>query len=198
MGRWRRVLVAAVAWLAVGGLAAQPASAHALVVATNPAAGAVLPRPPPELRVVFSEPVRPLGQGFSLRGGRGRVRLGPVGHPPALPEVLAAAVPRLGDGTYTAVWRIVSVDDGHVEAGSFAFAVGAGSSLGASSPGPPQLHRPGRPPPAGWRSPGAHPGRHRAYRAGTVGAGRPDRPRRAGLRPAGADRCWRGRRRAGR
>jgi copper transport protein len=145
MGRWRRVLIAAaVAGVAVGWLAAQPAAAHAVVVATNPAADAVLPRPPPELRVVFSEPVRPLGEGLSLRGGRGRVRLGPVGHPPDRPEVLAAAVPHLGDGAYTAVWRIVSVDDGHVEAGSFAFTVGAGSSLRVSSPGPRQLPPPGQ------------------------------------------------------
>jgi copper transport protein len=143
MGRGRLVLVAAVAWVAVGWLAAQPAAAHAVVVATNPAAGAVLPRPPPELRVVFSEPVRPLGEGLTVRGSRRQVRLGPVGHPLDRPEVLAAAVPRLGDGTYTAVWRIVSVDDGHVEAGSFAFAVGAGSSLGPS-PGPPQLPPPGQ------------------------------------------------------
>ncbi len=143
MGRQRWVLAAAVAWVAVGWLAAQPAAAHALVVATNPAAGAILPRPPPELRVVFSEPVRPLGQGLTLRGARGQVRLGPVRYPPGHPDVLTAALPGLGDGTYTAVWRIVSVDDGHVEAGSFAFAVGAGS-IGPSSPGPPQLPPPGQ------------------------------------------------------
>jgi copper transport protein len=144
MGRRRWVLAAAMAWVVVGWLAAPPAAAHALVVATNPVAGAVLPRPPVELRVVFSEPVRPLGQGLALRGARGQVRLGPVGHPPGHPDVLAVAVPRLGGGTYTAVWRIVSADDGHVEAGWFAFAVGAGSSVGPPSPGPPQLPPPGQ------------------------------------------------------
>jgi copper transport protein len=137
-------LAAAVASVAVGWLAAPPAAAHALVVATNPAAGAVLPRPPAELRVVFSEPVRPLGQALTLRGAHGQVRLGPVGHPPGHPDVLAATVPHLGDGTYTAVWRIVSADDGHVEAGSFAFAVGTGTSISPSAPGPPQLPPPGQ------------------------------------------------------
>jgi len=146
MGRRRWVVAAVVAWVAAGWLlGAPPAAAHALVVATNPAAGGVLPRPPAELRVVFSEPVRPLGQGLTLRGGRGEVRLGPVGHPPGHPDVLAATVlARLGDGAYTAVWRIVSVDDGHVEAGSFVFAVGAGSSVGPASPGPRQLPPPGQ------------------------------------------------------
>jgi copper transport protein len=75
MGRRRWVLAAALAWVVVGWLATAPAAAHALVVATNPAAGVVLPGPPPELRVVFSEPVRPLGQGLTLRGGRGQVPL---------------------------------------------------------------------------------------------------------------------------
>src|SRR6266508_67905 len=146
MGRRRWVVAAVVAWVAAGWLlGAPPAAAHALVVATNPAAGGVLPRPPAELRVVFSEPVRPLGQGLTLRGGRGEVRLGPVGHPPGHPDVLAATVlARLGAGAYTAVWRIVSVDDGHVEAGSFVFAVGAGSSVGPASPGPRQLPPPGQ------------------------------------------------------
>jgi copper transport protein len=145
MGRQRRMLAVAVAWLAAGWLlAVPPAAAHALVVASNPAAGAVLPRPPAELRVVFSEPVRPLGQGLTLRGARGQVPLGPVRHPPDHPDVLAVVLPRLGDGTYTAVWRIVSVDDGHVEAGSFAFAVGRGGSIGPPSRGPRQLPPPGQ------------------------------------------------------
>jgi copper transport protein len=114
------------------------------VVATNPAAGAVLPRPPAELRVVFSEPVRPLGQGLTLRGAHGQVPLGPVRHPPGHPDVLAAVLPRLADGAYTATWRIVSVDDGHVEAGTFTFAVGTDQSLGPTSPAPPQLPPPGQ------------------------------------------------------
>src|SRR5215211_2208903 len=103
MGRRRWGLAVVVVWVVVGWLTGPPAAAHALVVATNPAAGAVLPRPPAELQVVFSEPVRPLGQGLTLRSAHGRVPLGPVGHPPGHRDVLAAAVlARLGDGTYTA------------------------------------------------------------------------------------------------
>jgi copper transport protein len=134
------VAVAAAVGLLLGSwlLAAAPAAAHALVVGSNPQAGARVARAPAELRVAFSEPVRPLGQGLSLQGPRGQVRLGAVRHPDGRPEVLAASLPTLADGSYQAGWRIVSVDDGHVEAGSFGFAVGTGAGL-VTSRAPPQL-----------------------------------------------------------
>src|SRR6266540_2987411 len=136
------IVVAAVALLAGGWLlAAAPAAAHALVVGSTPPAGARIARAPAELRVAFSEAVRPLGPGLTLQGPRGQVRLGPVRHPDGRPEVLTATLPTLGDGSYLAGWRIVSVDDGHVEAGSFAFAVGAGSGP-VATPAPPQLPSP--------------------------------------------------------
>ena len=119
-------------------LAAAPAGAHALVVGTNPQAATRVAHAPAELRVAFSEAVRPLGQALTLQGPNGQVRLGQVRHPDGRAEVLTATVPALADGSYVASWRIVSADDGHVEAGSFAFAVGAGSGP-ATSPSPPQL-----------------------------------------------------------
>src|SRR6266702_2547673 len=133
----------AIALLAGGWLlaAAPPAQAHALVVGTNPEAGTRIARAPAELRVAFSEAVRPLGPGLTLRGSRGEVRLGPVRHPDGRPDVLAASLPALADGTYVAGWRIVSVDDGHVEAASFGFAVGAGQGP-VLSPAVPQLPTP--------------------------------------------------------
>jgi copper transport protein len=132
------VLLLAAGWLLAG---APTALAHALVVGTNPEAGVRVGRAPAELRVAFSEAVRPLGPGLTLRGPTGTVRLGPVGHPAGRSGVLAAALPRLADGAYVAGWRIVSVDDGHVEAGSFGFAIGAGSGP-LPSPARPQLPTP--------------------------------------------------------
>src|SRR6266487_1107310 len=137
-------VLGAVGLLAGGWLlaAAPPAAAHALVTGSNPEAGARVAHAPTELRVAFSEAVRPLGPGLTLRGPRGEVRLGPVGHPGGRPDVLAAALPALADGTYLAGWRIVSVDDGHVEAAAFGFAVGTAGSGPVSSPAPPQLPTP--------------------------------------------------------
>jgi copper transport protein len=127
-------------WWLLGTL---PAAAHALVVGSNPQAGARVAHAPAELRIAFSEPVRPLGQGLSLHGPNGQVRLGPARHPDGRPEVLTATLPALPEGSYLAGWRIVSADDGHLEAGSFAFAVGAGTGP-VTSPAPPQL-------PSGWQ-----------------------------------------------
>jgi copper transport protein len=112
--------------------------AHALVVGSNPQAATRIAHAPAELRVAFSEAVRPLGSALTLQGPDGQVRLGPVRHPDGRADVLAATLPKLADGAYVVSWRIVSVDDGHLQAGSFAFAVGAGSGP-VASPAPPQL-----------------------------------------------------------
>lgn len=119
-------------------LGAVPAGAHALVVGSNPQAATRIARAPAELRVSFSEAVRPLGQALTMQGPDGQVRLGQVGHPDGRADVLAATLPKLADGSYVVSWRIVSADDGHLQAGSFAFAVGAGSGT-VVSPAPPQL-----------------------------------------------------------
>jgi copper transport protein len=109
-----------------------PAAAHALVVNTNPQAATRISSAPAELRVEFSEEVRPLGQALALQGPNGRVRLGPVRRPDV--RALAAALPALADGSYTASWQIVSADDGHVEAGSFTFAIGATGPVASAAP----------------------------------------------------------------
>src|SRR6266542_1350686 len=80
-------------------LAAAPAGAHALVVGTNPQAATRVAHAPAELRVAFSEAVRPLGQALTLQGPDGQVRLGPVRHPDGRAEVLTATVPALAGGS---------------------------------------------------------------------------------------------------
>ncbi len=98
--------------------------AHARVLLVEPANGAVLVRPPAEVRVVFDDTVR-AGPGIaairngggSVLAGRGRVDGG---------RTLVVPLRRgLPDGDYSVRWSIVS-DDGHLESGVLAFAVGAG------------------------------------------------------------------------
>jgi copper transport protein len=100
------------------------AAAHANLVRITPAPGAVLARAPAEVRVVFDEAVR-AGPGIAaVRNGggsivRGRARVGGG-------RTLVVPLRRgLGDGDYSVRWTIVS-DDGHLESGVIAFAVGAG------------------------------------------------------------------------
>jgi copper transport protein len=101
-------------------LAPAAAFAHATLVATEPADGAVVAAPPEAVTLVFNEPVAPL----VLR------LFDPSGHATALSDVrqdgprLVVAVPRdRGEGTFVVSWRVVSAD-GHPIGGAFGYSVG--------------------------------------------------------------------------
>ncbi len=129
--------------LVVAALAAllAPASAwgHASLVRTEPANGVVLARSPAQVLVVFDDVVRAgpgiaavRNGGASILAGRAHVEGG---------RTLVVPVRRgLANGDYSVRWSIVS-DDGHLESGVLAFAVGLGrasplASLSARETGP--------------------------------------------------------------
>lgn len=124
------------ALLGVGLLTAPTASAHAVVVATDPADGGRLASAPASVSVTFDESVG-LGEGGYLRvidqAGR-RVDTGSATHPGGDGTRISAALKAgLGDGTYTASFRVVSADS-HPVAASLRFVVGNGA-LGAAAGG---------------------------------------------------------------
>jgi copper transport protein len=101
------------------------ASAHARLVGSKPAAGAVLATAPRDVRLQFDDEIRPAGgdravdaAGRSVLAGRARRQGTRV-----LVVPLRAGLP---NGAYTVRWRVIS-NDGHLETGVLAFAVGAGS-----------------------------------------------------------------------
>jgi copper transport protein len=99
------------------------AAAHANLVRTDPASGAVLVRSPLVVRVVFDDVVR-VGPGIeAIRNGDGSV----IGGPPraAGSTLLIPLRAHLPNGDYSVRWSIIS-DDGHLESGVLAFAVGEG------------------------------------------------------------------------
>jgi copper transport protein len=103
------------------------ASAHARLVGSKPADGAVLATPPGDVRLLFDDEIRPAGGDLAV-DSRGRsVLAGPAhrlaGNNRALVVPLRPGLPR---GSYTVRWRIVS-NDGHLISGVLAFAVGTGS-----------------------------------------------------------------------
>jgi copper transport protein len=118
--RTRILIVALVAAPALPGTA----WAHATLVRTSPAGGAVVARAPAAVRVVFDDVVK-VGPGIAaIRNGRGTVLAGRARVEAG--RTLVIPLRRgLGDGDYSVRWVIVS-DDGHVESGVLAFAVGAG------------------------------------------------------------------------
>jgi copper transport protein len=102
----------------------EAAWAHARVLRTLPANGAVVAAAPTQVRVVFDDDVRVASGVKAIRNGDGSVLAGK-------PHILGGRVlvvplqSGLDNGDYTVLWRALS-DDGHTIAGVIAFGVGAG------------------------------------------------------------------------
>lgn len=135
----RRLAVAiAVLFALLAVLGAGPASAHASLVKTEPADGAMLQQSPNRFSLAFSEPVSPLV--LTL------VR--PDGTPERLTsfrsdgQTLDIDNPQpLGSGTHVLSWRVISAD-GHPVGGSLLFSVGSVSAAPAAGDAiDPWLHR---------------------------------------------------------
>jgi copper transport protein len=118
-------------------IAPASAAAHATLIGTTPADGAVLDRAPQTVRVEFDDRIHVAhGNAAVSNANNASVLDGApttAGHTLVLP--LRAG---LADGSYSVRWSIVS-DDGHREQGVLAFAVGSGNAspqsvLGASAP----------------------------------------------------------------
>lgn len=100
------------------------ASAHTELVRSDPADGSVLASSPDQIRLYFSEPIEP--EFFSLEvysQSRVRVDRQDAGIPADDIAGLKVSLPPLEPGTYTVVWRVLSIDS-HVVRGVFAFSVG--------------------------------------------------------------------------
>jgi copper transport protein len=102
-----------------------PAAAHALLIASDPGAGASLASAPAAVTLTFSEEPDPrLSQIRVLDSSGADVSSGEVAVVPGEPSQLRAPLEPLKPGVYTVAWRTVSAVDGHLATGSFAFAVG--------------------------------------------------------------------------
>jgi copper resistance protein C len=125
-------------------LAATPAEAHARVLRTTPASGATTGGRIALVTVVFDDPVTVVPHSLVLSGATGAPQ--PIGAPRVVGgKTLQATVPgRLPAGRYFVGWRILS-DDGHIESGTFGFAVVAAGAAPAPNTGvgqPPQAPMP--------------------------------------------------------
>ena len=124
----------------VGGLlalllvTAPAAAAHATVVSSTPADGARLAAAPSTVTVTFDEAVGLNGVGYlRVVDQTGRdVDAGPASHPGGDATQIATTLKTgLGDGTYTASFRVISADS-HPVAGVIRFVVGNGALVGGS------------------------------------------------------------------
>lgn len=103
-------------------VAAPTASAHALLVAADPAPGARLLKPPVLASLEFTEPLNHALSGLHLVGPKGQIALS-VAFPSTDARRMEARLPVLPPGTYEIVWHTLSQIDGHVRSGTYSFGI---------------------------------------------------------------------------
>src|SRR5215470_4295106 len=116
-------------------LLAQPASAHADLVRSDPPDGSVLVHAPSVARLWFSEEISPKFSsarvvdraGATIAGSRAQAGAGD-------PRELTVELPSLGKGSYGLVWRVLAEDDGHTTSGVVVFTVGGGDAAAGTIP----------------------------------------------------------------
>jgi copper transport protein len=126
-GRRGARALAALCLLVLGLLlaAAGPAQAHASLIASDPAEGAVLATAPDRISFEFTETIGVVSGAVRVFDAQGEEVRSSASATGARLEV--ALEEPVEDGTLVVVWRIIS-DDGHPVGGSLRFAVGAPSA----------------------------------------------------------------------
>ncbi|MFL6205258.1 MAG: copper resistance CopC/CopD family protein [Acidimicrobiales bacterium] len=120
----RALLAASVGALALVGILATPAAAHATLVSIDPADGARLDQSPEVVRLTFSERVSVELGGVRVLSADGDPVQDGTAHADGT-EVVVDLQPDLPDGTYVVSYRVVSAD-GHPVRGGSVFGVGEG------------------------------------------------------------------------
>jgi copper transport protein len=104
------------------------ASAHAQLVSSNPAPGAVLDRAPAAVDLYFTEPVTAAGRGMSVYGPDGH--LVSIGSARAEGRHLSIQLSAQAEGTYAVIWTVVATDT-HPSRGELIFSVVRASPVNA-------------------------------------------------------------------
>lgn len=119
-----RLVPAVLLALLLTGLAAAPASAHAILRSTSPADGDVLDAPPETVSLEFNEPVSTSKGGVRVFNGEGeRVDQSDATAAAETDSVSVSLPSDLPDGTYVVSWRALSADS-HPVHGAFIYTVG--------------------------------------------------------------------------
>jgi copper transport protein len=135
-GWWQRAVgpvAAALVALAVVLVASAPASAHAELVDSDPAEGAVLATAPATVTLTFNEPVRLTSQEIAVYDAHGDPVASTAGATGVVVTVDLAGAADLPDGSYVVSWNVLS-GDGHPIAGALTFSVGAPSATVTAPP----------------------------------------------------------------
>ena len=123
----RQWLLAVLASAVLAALGAAGASAHADLIAAEPAAGSTVAGSPSTIRLSFSQPLQ-AGSTIQLFSGQ-FVPVKGLAVSVAGSELQAVVGQPLAEATYTVQWTAIT-DDGHTTEGSYQFAVAAARSNG--------------------------------------------------------------------
>jgi copper resistance protein C len=109
--------------LVAGVLGVGLALAHSGLQRAEPPVESTLKRPPKELKLYFSERLEPAYSRVRVEDGQGaRVDRDDSRVDRSNPLLLRVTLPALPPGTYTVIWRVLSVDS-HITEGRFTFRV---------------------------------------------------------------------------
>jgi copper transport protein len=130
VSRLRRAACACAAGLALATVVGVGrVSAHAELLSSDPAPGAVLEVSPTRVALTFNEPVEMSLGAIRLFDGTGAsIDIGAARHPEGRGEAVEVDVPKLANGSYVVDWRVVSSDSHPVHA-AYTFQVGPDSNL---------------------------------------------------------------------
>jgi copper transport protein len=132
-----RLVVGAGLALALLLLTPAAAQAHALVVRSDPPAGAGLSQVPSAVTITFSEAPEPVQSDVQVFDESGKVVSRGAARPvPDNRLQLAVPLAPLLNGVYTVRWKTVSADDGHASTGSYTFGVGPSAYAASAGPAP--------------------------------------------------------------
>lgn len=101
---------------------ASAAQAHAHLKASTPADGSTLNAMPASITLKFSEAARITALSLQPQGGGTEQKIAPL--PADAAAELSVPAPKVADGKYMLMWRLVS-DDGHVMSGMLHFTIDA-------------------------------------------------------------------------
>jgi hypothetical protein len=111
-------------WIVLAGLAPSGVSAHAIVLESSPAPGAVLTRAPAQITLRFNSKIEKRFTRLTLEtGNQPPERVAAEGADAAAPDRLVIPVRSLAPGDYTLRYRVLAVD-GHITEGALRFTVG--------------------------------------------------------------------------
>lgn len=127
--RWFAATVAALLLV----LIASSGAAHPMLLEAVPEPGAVLAASPPQVRLVFSEPVAESSSIVIFHETFQEVAGIEANSDPESPEVVSAALPELLPDTYTVQWTVAGAD-GHEITGTYTFQVTGAGAVRSAAP----------------------------------------------------------------